>query len=421
MFVRDVALISLPVIGEDIMRSFAKSLILVVGCIAGSAQQCWSDIAPFPVNGAVPLGLPSGEQTHIALVDEKVRMNVAPAVCLVDAVFTLKNPGNTRRLEMGVPYYYPHEVRNLKATVNNIVIPVTDVERQIAGTPPDHPKFQRWKLWTAVFPQGKVSTVHVTYETTPLKDYNNNPNTDSISAWEVQSTVAPDLNPGDGSYKLADATELAEAAAGLSVRCEFSVGDSWKGAAGRGSVEIDYSALKDRTASARPQAGTKEGDKLRWTLPNTQANRTIVARFYKEVARDQRAATYKRVALRRLHDFQFCQQTAETLRALGFKNEAVDVERKSLATWKPADAKVTTFDWGQTEPEYPGALAMAHTLVKSYEELGDATNAGATAQVLARILKGELALVPKSQQRDWGSGWPTDECVALCKKYGAWK
>ena len=256
------------------MQRTTNLLRLALVCaslLVGNWATAWADIAPDPLSGGKNLTIKGRAKTNVVMADEVVKLKVSRDVCQTEVVFTMKNTGTkAESMQIGFPHYYPDELNDFKATVDEKPVKVTNAtDKGTKGTldSPGSPTVY-WKIWETTFAPDHPVKVAVSYSI-KLKE--------RALLWLSDDSITHvlvSLLPKD------DQPQLEKQLAARRVKYILVTGSHWSGPIGRCRIEVTLQGMTTENLAFESLSFEKDQaiitrDKIVWDLKDYEPKKDV--------------------------------------------------------------------------------------------------------------------------------------------------
>lgn len=239
--------------------------------LVANLATAWADIAPDPLSGGKNLTIKGRAKTNVEMVDEVVKLKVSRDICQTDVVFTMKNTGTkAESMQVGFPHYYPDELKDFKATVDDK--PVKVASATVIGTKgtldsPGSPTVY-WKTWETTFAPDQPVKVAVSYSI-KLKE--------RALLWLSDDSITHVLV---SLLPNADQPQLEKQFAARRVKYILVTGSHWSGPIGRCRIEVTLQGMTTENLAFESLSFEKDQaiitrDKIIWDLKDYEPKKDV--------------------------------------------------------------------------------------------------------------------------------------------------
>ena len=374
--------------------------LIAVWFAVHSASRACADIAPAPLSGGKSLEIKGNAKTNVAMVDEVVKLKLSRATCRVDVVFTMKNTSaKYETMQVGFPHYYPDELKDFKAAVNDKPVAVKVATESETTSSPDFPdiKGQRriyWETWPMTFAPEAPVKIAVSYST-KLREGSTWTVGMSPVAHRLSELVAKDDQP-------ALQKQLVSREATYILRS----GSHWSGPIGRCRIEVTFEGLTADNLSLESlrferSAATVTRDKVVWDLKDYEPQQDVDLTITPEITRAAMLKLLEKFQKQHPHDPSITDMLFEYLVAAKRQPEADALMLGLLNHWQD---KVAIFgpesERGQSLRQSAEVFTMIHQRIDENRKPAEFQNPSQFAPAIERIalrVRDQLKFVPPNR------------------------
>ena len=386
---------------------FRQAWLLAVWFAVHNASRACADIAPAPLSGGKSLEIKGNAKTNVAMVDEVVKLKLSRDACHVDVVFTMKNTdAKYETMQVGFPHYYPDELKDFKAAVNDKPVVVKTAAESETTSSPDFPeiKGQRriyWKTWEMTFAPEAPVKIAVSYSTKLRK---------GSTIWREGSTWMVDMNSiSNHLTELAakdDQPALQKQLVSGDVTYILRSGSHWSGPIGRCRIEVTFDGMTtDNLTLGSPHfeqaAATITRDKITWDLKDYEPKQDVYLTFTPEITRAATLKLLERFQKQHPHDpgisgvlFEYLIAAKRQPEADALMLELLKHWQDKIAIWGPESER------GQSLRHSAEVFSMIHRRIDKERKPLEFQNPSQLAPVIERIalrVQDQLKFVPPNQ------------------------
>jgi hypothetical protein len=281
----------------------------------------YADIAPDLIFGGISPGKRTKGSTNIAMVNERVVLDVRPHTSSTRVVFNMVNSGPAEELEIGFPERFDMPLKDFEAKMDGKSVATSVVHSPRQSTDPIHVRrwdyhddlgYPAWYAWKTFFPEKGTHEVAVSYKTTGGLRWN----IAMFNGSNKELSNVPELTPEERR----SLQKMYDVAAFTYV---LKTGRHWKGPISECIVEANLDdTVASRLREARPANYVRNGNKLTWTLKNFEPNEDIYLVYYGNVTRDDAVQSILSVIKNHPTSIKLNRRCAAELEAIGEREHA---------------------------------------------------------------------------------------------------